>query len=198
MPKILPATPQSSLYCGLHDLDQGGRFQDPIKLEAPYITKYQADEPLRFPRVFKTIWEGVENENGQWLAARKLIGFQSLGPKKFIDAVHELTLDVFGNQSKTYNYALGALLKWTVAQYALSHGEIWLCMKTADTSQKVDPETGKLYEYTAYWLDDGRFNPKAAPGGPGPLIGSGGIIPPRGKGSLDLSGLTGAWGAKVV
>lgn len=181
------------MYCGLYDLDQGGRFQNPADLEDPYITKFKTDQPRRFPRAAKTLWDGVASQNGDWLAARKLIGFQSLGPKKFIDDLHRLTADVFDPTTKSYNFANGALLKWTVAIYAVDQGQIWLCQKTADTSRKIDPETGKLYEYTAYWLDRGVFDPLAAPNGPGPLIG-GGKVPP---GGLNLKGLQGAWGARV-
>lgn len=187
MPKTPPVqtTPPA-----LYDLDQGGKFQDPVLLYKPYIETYERNlHPARFKRTCQTMLEAVQSEfsGGNWTRAAKAVGYQSVEPKKFVDACWDATVEAFGNNSKIINMAVGALMKWTVAQYAIDEGIVVLCYRTADNQMRTDPLTGKVIEWTAYMLDNGTFQ---APPGSGPKGG--------GKGGLNLSGLTGAWGARVI
>lgn len=191
MPKTPPAPPTQPLTPpALYDLDQGGKLQDPANLYAPYIETYERQlHPATFKRTCKTMLEAVTKDftDGQWTRVAKAVGYQTLNPLKHVEACREATVLAFGQNDKIVNMAIGALMKWTIAQYAIDRDRVILCYRSADDQMRTDPLTGKVIEWTAYMLDNGTFIPP-----PG--------TPPRGKpgGGLNLSGLQGAWGAKVI
>lgn len=172
---------------GLYDMDQGAKFQDPGKLYTPYIETFERNlHPATFRRVVKTMREAFDNSIGSpsgFTRMAKAVGHQSMEPVKFVEKIWDDTVLAFGNNTKMCNMALGALLRWTVAKYAVEMDEIWVCYRSADDQMKVDPLTGKIIEWTGYQRDNGTLEKDLAS--------------KSNKGRLDLSGLGDKWGASV-
>jgi hypothetical protein len=108
--------------------------------------------PRTLARVLKTAEEAVDSvvQSGgklKWTKAGALFGRQSLQPKKHVDHLWQTVTDIHGESKETL-ITVGCLLKLTIAR----RPETWLSW--VETTEDIDPDTGKKIKVTSYWVDD--------------------------------------------